>query len=275
MNLNFDPEVRIQSGGLDFTMRVHSDNELLSNIIRGKGRYSTADQQVFHQLLKPGGVFVDIGANIGWYSLVAGTVLGPNGLIYAIEPEPKNLELLEINLHRACSTPFKILPFAIGEESSSAELFLSADNFGDHSLLQKGYKTSTREKVEIEIRRLDELLSTEEFLQVQLLKMDTQGYEPRILSSLTSLLKTHRPPMMVEFSPSHIYECGSSPFEIFAFLENHHYLPLHIHDDAPAGQSAVTPLSIEGLFQHTKNLRGANYGIDLLLMPVEHPLVSR
>lgn len=275
MRLGFNPEVKVQSGALNFTMRVHSDDELLSNIIRDKGRYSTADQQVFFQLLKPGGTFVDIGANIGWYSLVAGTVLGPSGRILAIEPEPRNLELLKINLDRGCRTPYSILPIAIGEQESTASLFLSPDNFGDHSLLQNGYKASTREKVEVPVRRLDQVLTPEEFLKVDLLKMDTQGYEPRILSGLRLLLQVHRPPLMIEFSPMHIYECNSSPFEIYSFLENNGYLPLRIDDDARPPQSPVRPISIDELFMETKRLRQANYGIDLLLLPMEHPLVAR
>lgn len=274
MNSSFESEVRVQCGGSEFSMLVHGENELLSNIIRGKGRYSTADQQVFHQFLKPGGVFLDIGANIGWYSLVAGAIVGREGMVLAVEPEPRNLKLLQTNLQRNCASPFRIFPYALGEETSRADLHLSPDNFGDHSLFQTGSQTS-RHKVGIDVRRLDNLISPEEFSQVQLLKIDTQGYEPRILSSLEGLLKQHRPPMMVEFSPSHIYQCGSSPFEIFAFLEKQRYLPLHINDDAPEGRPAVTPLSVDDLFQHAKTLRSANYGIDLLLLPMEHPLVSR
>lgn len=250
--------------GHQFEFHVHPDDELLSNIVRGKNAYSTGDVAVFKKFLKPGDVFIDVGANIGWYSVVASLVLGETGKILAIEPEPRNLELLRKNL-AGVKTPYEIHAAAVSDEKGTAELYLSPDNFGDHSLVLDGFKHVSRQKVSVPLERLESLITAEDFKKTGLLKMDIQGSEPKALVGMSSLLRLHRPVMFIEFSPSHIYECGSSPFEIFAFIEKWKYFPFQVFDGASSPDEVLRPISLDSLFALTKELRTANYGIDLVL----------
>ncbi|MNT09228.1 hypothetical protein D3C72_1440030 [compost metagenome] len=115
---------------------------------------------------------------------------------------------------------------------------------------------------------LDEYLSPEEFQSLQFIKIDIQGCEPQMLAGMKNHLQYHRPPILIEYSPSHIYRCGNSPFEIFAFIEKYKYIPYRVHDEKGSLPSDILePLSVPQLFNYTGDLKNVEYGIDLLLVP--------
>ncbi len=253
----------IQVHALDrhFTMRVHEQNELVSSILRERGAYSHRDLLVLQQYLKPGTVFLDIGANIGWYSLVASALVGHQGKVISFEPDPKNAELLSENLQLNQMSNTEVKKMALAADKGSLALIRSENNFGDHYVVENSENPD-----QVAADALDNVITPGVFEKVALIKMDVQGSEPSVLRGMEGLLQVHRPPLLIEFSPFHLYRAGNSPFEIFAFIEKNDYIPFQVHDTADNGQ-ILTPVGVEELLKLTFQLKTVDHGIDLLLLP--------
>lgn len=139
--------------------------------------YEPYESDLFLSLLKPDSIILDVGANIGYYSLLAAKVVDVDvGKIYAIEPERRNYELLQKNIES--SSYSSIVPFklAIGKEDGNAELFLSTTNKGDHQL----YFSSGREMQVVDAVTLDSFIK-QEGIRPTVIKIDTQGYDYLVL----------------------------------------------------------------------------------------------
>ena len=96
--------------------------------------YDPVETSYLMQVLKPGMLFLDIGANIGYFTLLAASAVGPEGRVIAVEPEPKNYRVLTKNL--ALNGIKNALPrnVALGSSCGSAALYLNEQNWGDHRL---------------------------------------------------------------------------------------------------------------------------------------------
>jgi FkbM family methyltransferase len=266
--------VSVTALGQNFKMNIYANAELFSQIVRQKGRYSKSDLLIFQHFLKPGSWMIDVGAHIGWYSLCAARCVGPTGQVLAFEPTLSNRKLLIQNLEMNGLRNVMVKEQGLGDFNGVAEMTLSFDNSGDHCLISPSFQGPERRvnasKLQIKVSTLDQHLSAQEFARVSLIKIDAQGSEPRILTGMLALLEKHRPPILMEYSPSHIYECGSSPFEIFSFIEKNNYVPFLVHDDAEERLDKVlSPISIEQLFTATREFHNTPYGLDLLLLQRE------
>lgn len=261
-----------------FKLQVHQHADLFSDIVRERKSYSTFDLVLFDTLLKEGSYFIDIGAHVGWYTIYAALQVGPTGKGYAFEPSPKNNLLLRNNLELNQIHNTAVLPMALSNRPGEAELFLSAENSGDNGLVTENTvrQRASLEKTKVPVSTLDEQLSIEEFKKVALVKMDVQGSEPKVLAGMENLLQYHQPCILLEYSPTHIYECGSSPFEIFAFIDKNKYVPFQVLDENGAELNQILqPLGIQDLFQITGKLRESDWGIDILLVPQGFEFTSR
>jgi FkbM family methyltransferase len=161
-----------------------------------------------------GGLFVDVGANFGWYSLLFAHCAGPSGTVVAIEPEPHNLALLRANLDRNRVRNVRIASHAVGEARSVGSLALMDPlNPGAHSLRPTDGPCQT---VAIEIHPLDAVLEACPGA-IDLLKLDIEGYEIDALRGARNTLQRAQC-VMLEYSPRFLRACGRDPDELFALL---------------------------------------------------------
>src|SRR5262245_10731234 len=91
-------------------------------------------QQLLEVMNLRGGVCVDVGANIGIHSLLMSDLVGPEGRVFAFEPEPRNFALLEANLALNGVTNVTAVAAAVGDTVGTCRLALNPHNFGDHSV---------------------------------------------------------------------------------------------------------------------------------------------
>jgi FkbM family methyltransferase len=164
-----------------------------------------AERQLLRQILIPGDVAVDAGANIGIYSQFLARCVGPAGAVYSFEPAPENFERL-----RAVARGFSnmhILQAAVGESSRKAELYVSDTLNVDH----RTYLTqnSTRRAVEIEMVALDDYFNPGQ--RVDLIKMDIQGYELQALRGAERVLADNpSTKLLLELWPYGLKQAGAN-----------------------------------------------------------------
>jgi FkbM family methyltransferase len=172
-----------------------------------------AERQLLRQILVPGDVAVDAGANIGIYSQFLARCVGVAGAVYSFEPAPENFERL-----RAAARGFSnihISQTAVGERSRKAEVYLSDTLNVDH----RTYLTdnSTRRAVQIEMVALDDYFTPGQ--RVDLIKMDIQGYELHALRGTSRVLADNpTAKLLLELWPYGLKQAGTNWAELIDAL---------------------------------------------------------
>lgn len=145
------------------------------------------------------GNFIDVGANIGYYSLIFSKLAKKDGCVISIEPERENLQLLKKNLHEANCNNVHVFNCALAAEKGKARLSLyKASNRGRHTM-QHDYGQGFQE---VDCRRLDDILLDSQLnaIEIDLLKIDIEGHEIFALKGAEETLKRVKC-IVLEYSP--------------------------------------------------------------------------
>ncbi len=167
-----------------------------------------------------GGLFVDVGANFGWYSMLTAK-LAPAATVIAVEPSRENYALLTKNI--ADNHLTNVVPLNKGAGATATEVSLYAhesDNPGAHSI-RKSTGEGAGETISIE--PLDRLLAAHPG-PINLMKIDVEGYEIDALLGASETLKRTNC-IMLEYTPSFLQDCGHEPTQLFEILKPYGFKP--------------------------------------------------
>jgi FkbM family methyltransferase len=174
------------------------------------------------QRLRPGDVFLDVGANIGYYSVLASELVGPTGSVVAIEASPAFSRRLRTNARLNGCRNIRTVNAAVSDRTHPVTFTLaSSHNMGANSIVPYGGPAeSTFETV---ARPLPELVTEEEIARARVIKIDVEGAEGAVLRGLAPLLHTLRPDaeLAVEVTPQRMAELGDSLDELLETLTAH------------------------------------------------------
>jgi FkbM family methyltransferase len=185
---------------------------------------------------------VDVGANVGLYTLLLARLAGASGRVIAFEPEPDLFAVLQRNCWANRASTVTAINSALGEESGRVRFHRSAFNSGDNRLGGFGW---TSEAVEVEVARLDEALHD---LRVDFLKMDVQGYEMRAFRGMERVLASNpHLELYFEFWPHGLTAAGSDPDELLQYLRERGFRIYEPHgshlSEVSEGDSLLSRLS--------------------------------
>lgn len=202
--------VRVQSSLLRLDLR----DRLVSRILYLTGVYEQGETRLFKSLVKPGMVVVDIGAHIGYYTLLAARLVGPEGKVFALEPERHNFDLLLQNIALNGYSNVVALNMAVSDRNSRVYLLLNKEgNQGGHRI--SGAVTGN-EGIMVDAITLDELMRRYE-VNPNVIKMDIEGHEFHALQGMReTITQTPGLSLITEFWPYGLRTAGSDPG---AFLE--------------------------------------------------------
>jgi FkbM family methyltransferase len=186
---------------------VHADDEVITPIIRAHGTWEPELGDQLRELLVPGMTAVDVGGNIGYVALLMAELVGPRGRVYAVEPDPRNAEVLRRNAARTRGAPVEVIEAAAWSEPGELHLGLHASNTGDHRIAGD---EGGRETVVVKAVRLDDVLPA----KVDLILMDTQASEHVALRGARGVLERSRPLTFVEFWPQGLREAMTDPVSV-------------------------------------------------------------
>ena len=180
------------------------------------GVWEPEKSELFKRLLRPGDCVIDVGANIGYYSVLFGHAVGRAGKVLAIEPDPDNAKLARENV-KLNGLRATVSVLQAGAGARRGELFLYAKdgiaNRGDHRTWSDGSDAARR--IRVPMVAVDDLVRG--WLSVQTIKMDIQGYESFALEGMRETLgRNARIALVSEFWPSSMRRAGSDPH---AFLD--------------------------------------------------------
>jgi FkbM family methyltransferase len=171
-----------------FGYRVELDlGDLIQRMIY-LGTYEREETRLVWRYLQPGMTFVDVGANIGYYSLMAARRVGVRGCVFAFEPSSYASGRLEQTVRTNGLAHLRVIPSALGSHRGTANLLTPLP--GNHSPSMLGTVGPTA--VSVPITTLDTWLAEWQVNTVHLLKIDVEGYEPQVLSGASAALAAGR-----------------------------------------------------------------------------------
>jgi FkbM family methyltransferase len=179
------------------------------------GSYEPETTRVLIQLLRPGMTMVDVGANIGYYTLLAARAVGPVGHVYAFEPVESTCQLLLRNVQaNGYERRVTVVPKAVCDRTRRVRLYLSPRSSTTASL----YPDSTwnRPSVDVDAVSLDDFFSGEGWPRVDVVKMDIEGAEAAALKGMRELSARNPTLSMIVEVPR---SGGEGEFRIKAFCD--------------------------------------------------------
>jgi FkbM family methyltransferase len=189
-------------------------------------RYEPHMARVLKQLLRRGDVFWDIGANIGWFSLFASSLVGTRGRIVSFEPAPEVFRLLARNTAGLLNVTAIQCGAGIADETA---LFAAQGECSSGSFIEEVTQINARyqpntpiRRISVPIKRVDTLVR-EVGSVPDVIKIDVEGYELKVLQGAEGLLSSRGPTLIVEIHPPQLGLSGGSEDELFALLHRHGY----------------------------------------------------
>jgi FkbM family methyltransferase len=187
--------------------------------------------RAFSASLRPGATVVDIGANLGLYTLIAARAVGMDGKVFSFEPTPQTWRLLKDNVQVNGLLETGIVELrqaAVTDRAGWASLTVYRDNSGHNTLFPAEVAGET---TEVETLALDAALDGAR--PVDVVKIDAEGAEPLIWRGMGKTLRRNRRiRVFMEFAPSLLLRAGSDPAEFLEQLTADGFRIQRVHDDS-------------------------------------------
>jgi FkbM family methyltransferase len=220
------------------------------------GAYQPEIAALFRAHLRPGMVAIDVGANIGYFTMLAASLVGPSGQVLAVEPNPANLRMIEASRRANGFAQVSIAGCAIGRELGLLALETGYSN-GTTAAPADGLAALFEARL-VPSLPLSRLLPAE---QIDFIKLDAEGAEYAALADVAERLRQDRPVIVSEFSPTLLATSSGVPGE--AYLQLLSSLGYGIAVVRPEG---LTPCA-DGAAVMAIYHRNPPHPLDLLLTP--------
>jgi FkbM family methyltransferase len=199
-------------------MYVLDGDSSVSSVIRAEREYEPHVASHLSARLAPGMVFVDVGASIGFYSVLAGRLVGPQGAVVACEPGPQNHSVLRLNIvSNRLEDRTEIFPVAVSDKPGVLLYSASGGNGAVAPYEDNPVALATHDLVPA--TTLDTVLGGRD--RVDVVKIDVEGAEGLVLTGSRETLARHQPQLYFEFTPSSLSAVsGVEPEALLKSLED-------------------------------------------------------
>ena len=205
------------------------------------GGYEAMQQLLLKSLLQPGDHMVDVGANLGLFTVLAGTIVGPTGHVLAVEPVPRILEHLQRNVHRNHLRNVTIFEGVATDRSQLCEIHTSEGAEEYSSLNKIAHPDAQRNKhdtLEVQGLPIDELVSKYR-LEPRVLKVDTEGAEGLVFTGALATLRAYRPILLSELDDRLLKGFGWSSGKVIQLLNDAGYVVIDQHSKRAISASSA------------------------------------
>jgi FkbM family methyltransferase len=209
-------------------MYLNPTDRNVSYLIFTNKEHEPFETLILKYFLQKNSVYVDIGANIGYFSLIAGSI-AKNGKVFSFEPYPLNFELLEKNIIANNFANIQTFQYAVSNQNTFVDIFSSDANKGNVRLFKndlEGYMEEHQLNKLVKCTTLDTIL--DDSIDPDIIKMDIQGGEMLALKGMKKIIqKTNELVLFTEFWPEAITLNKESPAEFLQLLQD---LDFEIYD---------------------------------------------
>jgi FkbM family methyltransferase len=247
------PSVDLRVPGLPPTqLYTNPDDSTIRAVLERDQVWEDLETRWILHTIRRGDVFVDVGANIGYYTVIASKIVGDEGHVYAFEPDPTSFAILKANVERNGLTNVTLEQKALSNEPGSLRLFLAHENKGDHRIFDE--EGAARPFLDVEALPLDDYAPIQG-KKVDFIKVDTQGAEGIILEGMTQTIAANPKMVMVmEYTPSSLRAVGTDPADFLSKLQEMDFRFFNLG----MGFGAVVPQALRADALHTSGDQFAN-----------------
>jgi len=191
-------------------------------------------------VLRPGGVMVDIGANVGYHALCGALRVGATGQVVAFEPAPHTRDMLQQNVSLNPKLNVEVRSQAVCNFNGEVEFFaVEEGHTGISSMSQPGHAAR---KIKVPAVRFDDAWSSDR--PINLIKIDVEGAELQVLAGMQKTLATHRPDLIIELADDRLIQQGTS---VHAIIETMREIGLNaFRIDSEASSLKIEPIDPNG-----------------------------
>ena len=208
-------------GVRDLKMFLNPKCQVFTYGIMPTGVWEPNETHWVSKCVREGDTFVDLGANVGYYTLLASRLVGERGRVFAFEPDPTAFAILQKNVRLNGLRNVVLEQKAVSNENGSIRLFLAKENKGDHRIYQTEQQ---RPAIDVQAVTLDDYFKDYE-QGIDFIKIDTQGAEGLILEGMPELIrKNEQLAMAVEFWPCALDDLGCKPQQFLEQLRSYDFL---------------------------------------------------
>jgi len=214
------------------------------------GTYERLMTNLFTKLVTEGMIVVDIGANVGYYTLLAAKAVGNNGKVFCFEPEPSNYALLLKNIKENNHGNVVPVKKAVTNTTGSVKLFISKEP-GSHSITSDN---PHQRAISVDSTTLDDFFAGKEY-PVHVIKMDIEGGEMAALQGMRNIIaKNPQLVIFTEFSPGCLMRAGSLPAEYFQMLIDYGF-KIHAMNEQ---KQSLEPAEVDHIMKRCKRIASVN-----------------
>jgi FkbM family methyltransferase len=213
-------ETRIQHG---VKMRLYPDSRLSELIYCND--FELAERYFLNAFLKKGDVFVDVGANIGLFTIIAAYRVGKFGKIYSFEPTLETYNRLNENIKLNNFNNVYSYQIALSDIESEKLFFQSMDGYDAWNSLAQPIAGQVFVKQTVQCKRLDDFAGTNNFKDnITMIKIDVEGWETNVIKGAVQILsRKNAPVLLIEFTDEAAKSAGSSCKKLYQLLKTFGY----------------------------------------------------
>lgn len=196
------------------------------------GGFESKELLFTHFFLKPGGIFIDVGANIGLFSVVAAKKVGPSGYVYAFEPDDSQRALYLYNMLLNEINNYTVFDYAVSNKIGEDDFVISADG-ALSSFRETNHIAQKRQLVKnVKVITLNYFKNMYALSKVDFIKIDVEGAEGEVLAGGYEFLTSDVPPViMCEFCDDTLSVFDMTGNKLYKFLQSYSYQLLGFHQD--------------------------------------------
>jgi len=207
-------------------MFTHSNDGLALSIFK---IYEPDQTEIVKKYVHEGDIVIDVGAHVGYYTLLMAQLVGKNGKVYSFEPDPVNFQLLKKSVEINEFENVILIQKAVSDTNEKVKLFLGDDDRAINRIYDAKLGDA-KESIEVDSITLDEYFRENNEL-FNFIKIDSEGSEVKIINGMQELLSENRKlVMMTEFFPFLIKKSGNDPNQYLRLLEKAQFRLYNILD---------------------------------------------
>ena len=208
-----------------------------------RGDYEPHLTALWKELAPEGGVALDIGANVGAHTLTMARAVGTRGRVLAFEPNPPVRAMMVRNLELNRIAHVTVFDCALGSEPGTLPLRVpkrTSAEFSNIGLASFVALDTPHDLVHVEVRTLDEMLSSLDIDRVDAIKIDVNGYEVTTLSGMRGCLERYRPAVVFEYDGWAWQQANAKPADAIGLLQSAGYEVYTVADHAKPGAGPLS-----------------------------------
>lgn len=209
-------------------IKLYHDSKLSNLIYRG---FEKSERKYIMTLLTDGDIFVDVGSNVGLFSLLASKYVGDTGSVISFEPDPVSFKRLAENIELNKFKNLDIRNLGLSNEQGNLEFHIYNGGNDAWNSFAKDDELTSDTSISVPVSSLDQELETIDKSKIKVVKIDVEGWEKFVLLGGQNFFREYAPIVLVEFTDLNAFNAGYGIHELFDIMTDWGYVWYRLEKD--------------------------------------------